>query len=153
MKVSIQAEQLRHLVLFEYNHQDAMQQITSILLVLKKYKTSLSYSNKLLKINPKSALYLAQKGLALTFLGDLKNGQKLIEKSISIDPYHGFSWFCRAVTLLNSEKIDEAIGDLKVALYQNVLVLKWLKIFGYDKKLNQVKQWNDFLKLTKVVKS
>ena len=137
----------------ERDNEDAMLQISSTLIVLKEYKRSLIYSNKLLKNDPKSALYLSQKGLALVLSGDLKKGQKIIEKSISIDPNQGFSWFCRAVTLLNSEKIDEAVGDLKVALYQNVRVLKWLKIFGYDKKLNQAKQWTDFLKLAKGVNS
>ena len=81
-----------------------------------------------------------------------EKAQKLIEKSITmqsliIPRQIAFIWFMRAGVLLNTEKIDEAIGDLKLAFSLDHDVLKWIEIFGYDEKLNQIKSWKSWQKM------
>ena len=93
------------------------------------------------------------KGFALTFLGNPKEGLKLIEKSIQLDPGYSFAWFCRGITLFKFGKIDEGLGDIKLSLMQDERCFNWLEVFDPDKKINELKQWKRFLQLYKVGKT
>src|SRR6202035_5427433 len=94
----------------DQNHFHALNRLGAILTDKKEYYEALYRFDRAIKVNPKAAMAISNKGMILGELGHTEESEEEFRKAIEIEPYNHVFWNNLGVTLERLCKYDEALA-------------------------------------------